>query len=560
MKQQIQKKYAKINSKKKDKAYFAPKSELLSWINKTIDLEIKSIEQMITGAIFCQLLDAAHPGTVRMNKVNWKAKLEIEYISNFKIFQQGLSNNNIDKPINIDRLAKGKTQELIELLQWLYGHHLSLGINTENYNALKKRNGQIFVFSGEQYNIINNKIIRDDLSGTSYNNDNTDFQVRNNLKNKGNLKYLNANLRRDNFHTRFNYQNKNHFQQVNSNIKKNKKIICKNDKNLNNSCSSQSVVLSSSANSVKTEENINNKKLDDVISTPFTIDEQPEENMKENEDAQLNNIIFEGIDNDEKKSILQLEKTDGINTHDLKMIIRKLRVNNLVFKNNLGVLLNTVTNERNFFLNKLKDIEYLYFNPIIKNSYESKKNLLKTILSSQMDSSVSINDEGIAFIKGIEKYSLSGNTDKEEKNNNDIDAIIQDNKELKLDDKRRKNSQKTISVNLFYSKDNNKESDNNIQLIKVEEKKIVNKTQPLDMKIKNNENKIFSLPPTKKSSDLKNNIIINNKKMNNFIINPVEKKDYYNISSHILNESLHICNTENNPNENDINLQQKNSF
>ena len=146
MKQQIQKKYAKINSKKKDKAYFAPKSELLSWINKTIDLEIKSIEQMITGAIFCQLLDAAHPGTVRMNKVNWKAKLEIEYISNFKIFQQGLSNNNIDKPINIDRLAKGKTQELIELLQWLYGHHLSLGINTENYNALKKRNGQIFVF------------------------------------------------------------------------------------------------------------------------------------------------------------------------------------------------------------------------------------------------------------------------------------------------------------------------------------------------------------------------------------------------------------------------------
>ena len=82
-------------TRKKDKAYFAPKSELFAWISATLKLEIKSIEETQTGAIFCQLLDAAHPGTIRMNKVNWKAKLETEYISNFKLFQQGLSNNNI---------------------------------------------------------------------------------------------------------------------------------------------------------------------------------------------------------------------------------------------------------------------------------------------------------------------------------------------------------------------------------------------------------------------------------------------------------------------------------
>ena len=132
--------FSETFTRRKEKAYFAPKSELFNWVSQTLKLEIKSIEETQTGAIFCQLLDAAHPGSIRMNKVNWKAKLETEFISNFKLFQQGLANNNIDKLINIQRLSKGKTQELIELLQWLYGYHLSLGIDPNTYDAVKKRN------------------------------------------------------------------------------------------------------------------------------------------------------------------------------------------------------------------------------------------------------------------------------------------------------------------------------------------------------------------------------------------------------------------------------------
>lgn len=92
----------------------------MTCVSTTLDWEIKSIDESIeeiqTGATFCQLLDVAHPGTVRMNKVDLKARLEPEYISNFRIFQQGLSSNNIVKPMNIQRLAKGKSQELIKLL------------------------------------------------------------------------------------------------------------------------------------------------------------------------------------------------------------------------------------------------------------------------------------------------------------------------------------------------------------------------------------------------------------------------------------------------------------
>ena len=525
MKQPIQNIRPKRNSKKKEKAYFASKSELLTWINTTLDLKIKGIEQTITGAIFCQLLDAAHPGTVRMNKVNWKAKLETEYISNFKIFQQGLSNNNIDKPINIPRLSKGKTQELIELLQWLYGHHISLGIAPSKYNAIKKRNGQNFIFTGDKgnnINIINNKNIRDDLSRCS---SSTEYG-------KNNINNLNINLRGDNFHTKYNYQNqnKNLENSAKKNIK-NKKIHEKSINKNGDSISNYSGHLSVSSNSDKFEENsykFLNKNH--IQNNSFIIDENPEENLKETENEKINNILFEGISNTDKDNILELEKKDGNNINDLKILIRKLRVNNIIFKNNLSTILNKVTKERNFYLNKLKDIEYLYFNPVIRNTNENKNLLLKTILTSQKDSTVIINNEGFASINGQDIFPFLTNDSKKE-----IEDINKNNNK----DNIKRNSQKEVCIKFVYSKDNKNEieKDKNIK----EEQKLINKTQPVANKSNKDEN---------------NNILKSNKdkfrKKDN--VTP-SKISNYDISSHILNETLNFANIENkNPNSSSANL------
>ena len=210
-----------------------------------------------------------------MNKVNWKAKLETEYITNFKILQQGLSTNNIDKPINIDRLSKGKSQELIELLQWLYGHHISLKINPANYDAKKKRNGQTFIFFGDKKrNNINNKNIRDDLSQCSSNTDFRDNQMKNNLKNRININNLNANLRRDNFHTKFNYQNQQQDISALKNIK-NKRNQGKSEKNSIYNNSSNHSNISISSKSEKNEDNsYKNKNVNSIMSSPFIIKEQ----------------------------------------------------------------------------------------------------------------------------------------------------------------------------------------------------------------------------------------------------------------------------------------------
>ena len=556
--------FPRKNPKKKDKAYFASKSELLTWVSTTLNLEIKSIEETQTGAIFCQLLDALHPGTVRMNKVNWRAKLETEYISNFKLFQQGLSNNNIDKPINIQRLSKGKTMELIELLQWLYGHYISLGTEINNYDAVKKRNGNNFVFFGQKLNGNNNINlnnnnksnlgIRDDMSkGSSNFSEFKDFfgakkiNTRNKNNFNSNINSLNANLRSNNFHTKFNLNNTNTNNTNNKNLIKNKirgksekvSIISKSSfssispipnprvgGDVDFSCQMKNSLSISKNSELNNNNQLNNININEVANSSFIIEEKPEEEEK------LNNILFEGISNIDKENILELEKHDGNNIRDLKILIRKLRVNSIIFKSNLGSILNKVTKERDFFLNKLKDIEYLFFNPIIKNSNENKNEILKSILTSQIDSTILINNQGIAEIKPMKNKNII--IKNQSKNDNDIINT-------------KINSQNVMKIKISLSKgekSKDKEEDDIINNI--------NKTQPVlsERNKKKFESNIFPL-----KNNYNNDFSVNKKKdvnnINDNHVTPSNKTSYYDISSHLLNDSLHIPNTENaNPNLN----------
>ena len=534
-------------TKQKDKAYFASKSELLTWVSTTLNLQIKSIEETQTGAIFCQLLDAAHPGTIRMNKVNWKAKLETEYISNFKLFQEGLIKNNIEKPINIQRLSKGKNQELIELLQWLYGHHIELGIDSNNYDAIKKRNGNNFIYYGQKMTNINafnknNFGIRDDISSNSNNNNDYKdfFGVKNNVKNKintnsniSNINSLNADLRSNNFHTAINNNNKNNKNKIqrgksekismNTSRESNSSISPSPNPNLQKKFSEDSYKNKSSTKNEELSSNKNtyNINMNEITRSSFVIEEKPEEEEK------LNNILFEGISNIDKENILELEKHDGNNILNLKILIRKLRISNIIFKTNLGSILNKVTKERDFFLNKLKDIEYLYFNPIIRNTNDNKNALLKSILSSQVDSTVLINSEGIASIKPLNSYYHS------------LNNLSNENKDI-INPKI--NSQNIMRIKLAYSKNNNK--------IKSEEENIY-KTQPIDNNLNKFESNINDFIIENNNSNNRRGNMINKENKNNQHVTPSTKTAFYNISSHILNESLHIPNTENvNPNLN----------
>lgn len=124
-----------------NQGYFAGRSELLGWMNDLLQLDYKKVEQVSNGAALCQILDAAHPGTVSMSKVNYAAKTDYESIKNYKVLQAAMSKLNIDRHVDVPRLLKGRPLDSIEILQWAkayYDRHAT----GEEYDALARRKGQ----------------------------------------------------------------------------------------------------------------------------------------------------------------------------------------------------------------------------------------------------------------------------------------------------------------------------------------------------------------------------------------------------------------------------------
>ncbi|KAK2101526.1 Microtubule-associated protein RP/EB member 1 [Saguinus oedipus] len=60
-------------------------------------------------------MDMLFPGSIALKKVKFQAKLEHEYIQNFKILQAGFKRMSVDKIIPVDKLVKGKFQDNFEL-------------------------------------------------------------------------------------------------------------------------------------------------------------------------------------------------------------------------------------------------------------------------------------------------------------------------------------------------------------------------------------------------------------------------------------------------------------
>eukprot|EP00931_Biecheleriopsis_adriatica_P105871 TRINITY_DN80397_c0_g1_i1.p1 TRINITY_DN80397_c0_g1~~TRINITY_DN80397_c0_g1_i1.p1 ORF type:complete len:272 (+),score=64.40 TRINITY_DN80397_c0_g1_i1:25-840(+) len=121
-----------------DGAFFVSRTELLSWLNSTFQLNVSKVEQCANGAVYCQIIDACHPGAVLMKKVNWAAKDEHQCVPNFKVLQQAFDKVNIARHIEVDKLVRGKYQDNLEMLQWIKTYY-DRSEQSADYNALARR-------------------------------------------------------------------------------------------------------------------------------------------------------------------------------------------------------------------------------------------------------------------------------------------------------------------------------------------------------------------------------------------------------------------------------------
>lgn len=94
--------------------------DMLQWVNGSLESSFTKVEELCTGAAYCQFMDMLFPGTnsklqacmhdknwplsclattgsVNLKKVKFQTKLEHEYIQNFKILQAGFKKMEVEK-------------------------------------------------------------------------------------------------------------------------------------------------------------------------------------------------------------------------------------------------------------------------------------------------------------------------------------------------------------------------------------------------------------------------------------------------------------------------------
>ncbi|XP_036840436.1 microtubule-associated protein RP/EB family member 3 isoform X2 [Oncorhynchus mykiss] len=115
--------------------------EMLSWVNDSLRLTYTKIEQLCSGAVYCQFMDMLFPGCVLLKKVKFAARLEHEFINNFKVLQASFKRMGVDKIIPVERLVKGRFQDNFEFIQW-FKKFFDANYDGKEYDPVATRQGQ----------------------------------------------------------------------------------------------------------------------------------------------------------------------------------------------------------------------------------------------------------------------------------------------------------------------------------------------------------------------------------------------------------------------------------
>ncbi|XP_072537028.1 microtubule-associated protein RP/EB family member 1a isoform X1 [Salminus brasiliensis] len=115
--------------------------DMLTWINTSLQMNHAKIEQLSSGAAYCQFMDMLFPSCLPLKKVKFQAKLEHEFIYNFKILQASFKKLGVNKVIPVDKLVKGKFQDNFEFVQW-FKKFFDANYDGKEYDPEAARQGQ----------------------------------------------------------------------------------------------------------------------------------------------------------------------------------------------------------------------------------------------------------------------------------------------------------------------------------------------------------------------------------------------------------------------------------
>lgn len=116
--------------------------DLLGWINDTLKTNMLKIEELCTGSAYCQFMDMLFPESINLKKVKINARLEHEYINNYKALQNCMKSKRIkiEKVIPVEKLVKGRFQDNFEFVQW-FKKFFDANYDGREYDPIAARDG-----------------------------------------------------------------------------------------------------------------------------------------------------------------------------------------------------------------------------------------------------------------------------------------------------------------------------------------------------------------------------------------------------------------------------------
>ena len=119
---------------------------MLAWVNDSLMTNYSKVEELCTGAAYCQFMDMLFSNCVDLKKVKFvtkfgtKSEYESLSIQNFKILQQAFKKMQVDKIIPLEKLSKGRFQDNFEFLQW-FKKFFDANYDGQEYDAMAARDG-----------------------------------------------------------------------------------------------------------------------------------------------------------------------------------------------------------------------------------------------------------------------------------------------------------------------------------------------------------------------------------------------------------------------------------
>uniref|UniRef100_A0A915MEJ4 Calponin-homology (CH) domain-containing protein n=1 Tax=Meloidogyne javanica TaxID=6303 RepID=A0A915MEJ4_MELJA len=110
-------------------------SELLVWSN------LVKVEDMASGAAYCQLTDILFPKHVPLTNINWNSRKEVDWITNWEILETCWKDIGIDKKIPIESLMSAKFEDNFEFFHW-FKKFFDANYDGHKYDPIAARNNQ----------------------------------------------------------------------------------------------------------------------------------------------------------------------------------------------------------------------------------------------------------------------------------------------------------------------------------------------------------------------------------------------------------------------------------